>query len=95
MLDTDLFGAFAAHAHGRKLALEPLLRPRRDSLVLPVPVRGAGSQGRGDRGSHRFSLLTGVQGRETDVKRDNESTGDERMQQETAGEEEMVDLLLA
>lgn len=95
MLDADLLSAFTAHAHGRELAFEPLLRPGRDGLVLPVPVRGARSQGRRDRGSHRFSVITGVHGRQTDVKRDNESTEDERMQQEAAGEEEMVDLLLA
>lgn len=95
MFDADFLGTFAAHAHRRELALEPLLRPGRDGLVLPVPVRGAGSQGRRDRGSHRFSLITGVHGEHTVVKRDNESTGDERMQQEAAGEEEMVDLLLA
>ena len=59
-LHGDLLAPLPADAERAKLALKPLLRPRRDRLVLPVPVGGGCGHRGGDRACHRVCLVGAV-----------------------------------
>ena len=59
-LHGDLLAPLPADAERAELALEPLLRPRRDRLILPVPVGGRGGHRGGDRACHHACLLGAV-----------------------------------